>query len=227
MKALKQNGIPRNPEAPDLDDESIKLLTQLCFRQDDKTERVDLIFVYGTATCSIAKRMARVVLDLLNKNVCDKVIITGGFTNKSDTKKFSKAESDLLIDEIDVDKYNRVEFIIENKSFNMLENVTEALRILDFSNYKKILFIFKSHAAGRGYLTLRKYLPKTEILQKTFNTKYSKAELEINRDNWHTFDFGRSRVWGEFLRIRKYGQRGDIEFDEVKDLVRQIDRLTY
>ena len=113
---------------------------------------------------------------------------------------------------------------VERKSTNTLENVTETLKNSEFRECNSLLFVFKSHAAGRGYLTLRKFFPSIEILQRSFNTKYDMAEKEITRDDWHTFDFGRRRAWGEYLRIKEYGNREDIEYEEVKDLVEEIEK---
>jgi hypothetical protein len=75
-----------------------------------------------------AKQLASVVEDLLDKKISNKVFITGG------TPSYT-----------------------ENALRNTLENVTEALKVLDFFSYSTILFVFKTHAAGRGYLTLKKY----------------------------------------------------------------------
>ena len=65
-------------------------------------------------------------------------------------------------------------------------------------------------------------------MQQTFAAQYSYTEATdvIARENWHTFEFGRTRVWGEFLRIKTYGQRGDIEYNEVRELVEEIDQET-
>jgi hypothetical protein len=91
-----------------------------------------------------------------------------------------------------------------------------------FTDCSSLLFIFKAHAAGRGYLTLRKFFKQAEILQQSFEVKYSRANSLLTRDNWFTFDFGRERVWGEYLRIKTYGARCDIEYDEVESLVNEI-----
>ncbi len=116
-----------------------------------------------------------------------------------------------------------MQFFHEDQSTNTPENVTEALKILDFSDYAKVLFIFKSHDARRGYLTLRKFLPDAQLIQKTFNTQYPGTDRILNQETWHTFDFGRSRIWGEYLRIKKYGERGDIALDdETKSLITEI-----
>jgi hypothetical protein len=225
MKASNQKEIPRNPETPALSKEAVRLLTELCFKQDDDLEKVDLIFIFSSSV--YCEQIADIVHDLLDKGISNKVLVTGGFTEKNNSLKYNKSECELVMKEIDVTKYPEVEFIKEEKSTNTFENVAEALKVLDFRNYNKVLFIFKSHAAGRGYLTLRKFLPKSRLLQKSYDAGYLEAEHEIGRSNWYTFDYTKSRVWGEFLRIKKYGQRGDIEFKEVKELVDKIDKLAH
>ena len=215
--------IPRNPPAPKLNQEVIELLTNLCFRRDDKLEPVDLIFLFSTA--DYCGRAADVIKFLLARKISSEVMITGGLTDNYYARKFGITESGLVMREIDQKKYPQVDFFIEKKSTNTLANVVEALKVLDFSHYHKILFIFKSHAVGRGYLTLRKFLPNTKIFQIAYNTKYPKINFAISRDNWYQHEFSRGRVWGEFLRIKRYGERGDIEFEEVREMVDKIDEL--
>jgi len=214
--------IERNPTAPRLNKKAIDLITQLCFRKDDQIQKVDGIFLFSTAFR--VKELARLVENLLLANVSKKVFITGGFSPLVVSLGLNRTEADLVLDEIDRERFRDVDFFIERKSTNTLENVTETLKIPEFSQCERILFVFKSHAAGRGYLTLKKFFPQAKIFQKTLPGKYPGVEKEITRDNWHTFSFGRSRVWGEFLRIKTYGSRGDIEYDSVRDLVARIER---
>jgi hypothetical protein len=39
-------------------------------------------------------------------------------------------------------------------------------------------------------------------MQKTFNVTYHDGAEEITKDNWYKTDFGRRRVYGEYLRIQ-------------------------
>jgi hypothetical protein len=220
--------VERNPVPPELSDKAIELITELCFRKDDDLKNVDGIFVYAS-TVSIEK-MVSLLDDILSRDISNKIFITGGATPKHLAEELGIEpkfkEADLLLNAFELERYNNLEVFVERESTNTLENVTEMLKFKEFKNCKSLLFIFKSHPAGRGYLTLRKYFPEAEILQKTFNAKYDKAEKEITRDNWFIFDFGRRRVWGEYLRIQKYGRRGDIEYDEVRGLVEEIAKET-
>ena len=218
--------VERNPIPPQLNKKAAELITELCFRNSDALKEVDGIFVYASIVG--IDKLVELIDEILSKGISNKIFITGGVTPKKlkkDLKIQTKlTEADTLLNALELDQYKNLTVFVEQKSTNTLENVTETLKNPEFKNCKSLLFIFKSHAAGRGYLTLRKFFPSAEILQQTFDTKYEGIEKEITRDNWHSFDFGRSRVWGEYLRIKKYGNRGDIEYNEVKDLVEKIEK---
>ncbi|MCA9377267.1 hypothetical protein H6762_04920 [Candidatus Nomurabacteria bacterium] len=218
--------VERNPEPPKMNDELIKLLTELCFRNDDELEKVNGVFVFSSMIDH--EKIVALIDKIVINNFSEQIFISGGNAPKEVKEEIGVelqlTESEALIDAINVDKYPNVKVFSERNSSNTLANVTETLKIQEFRETKSLIFIFKSHAAGRGYLTLRKFFPSIKILQQTFNAKYKDAESEITRSNWHTFDFGRKRVWGEYLRIVKYGSRGDIEYEEVKHLVKEIDK---
>ncbi|MEY8745967.1 hypothetical protein AB9M62_42830 [Bacillales bacterium AN1005] len=62
---------------------------------------------------------------------------------------------------------------------------------------------------------MRKHLhPDITYMPALFDTVYE--NIEINRQNWAETEIGRSRVYGEYLRICKYGDRGDIEMLEER-----------
>jgi len=130
----------------------------------------------------------------------------------------------LVLKYLDVSKYKDVRFYFEKQSTNTLENVTETLKNPEFKKCKSLLFIFKSHAAGRGYLTLKKFFQSANILQLTFDCQYERENKSITRINWHSFAFAKSRVWGEYLRINKYSRRGDIEYESVEELLDKIEK---
>ncbi len=220
--------IPRNPHCPILTDEAKELLTQLCFRQDDSPKKVDGIFVFGSST-NIGK-LAGLLDDILSHSIAKKVFLSGGFIPKPLAKELGIKkiipESGNLMKHLNLDKFKKIDFITENKSASTYENVAEMFKYKEFRQLKSLLFIFKSHAAGRGYLTLRKFFNEIPIYQQTFDVKYRVALKKINRTNWHTFDFGRNRVWGEYLRIKTYGRQGAIEYDLVKRIIKKIAKAT-
>jgi len=218
--------IERNPESPKLNSKAIELLTALCFRNDDLPKKVDGLFVYSSSVDVL--KLTRLIEKILMLGITKKVFITGGLPPKElaqDLQAEGKTkEADLILHLLNLKKFKDVKFFVECTSSNTLENVTETLKNHEFKKCKSLLFLFKSHAAGRGYLTLREFFKSAKILQRTFNTKYKMAGKVITRNNWHTFAFGRNRVWGEFLRIKTYGSRGDIEYNSVKNLVMKIEK---
>jgi len=218
--------IERNPIAPRLNKKAKELITKLCFRLNDPLKKVDGIFAYSSIIG--IDQLAKSLEKNLSKKISNKIFITGGITPKMLAKdlkiKAGMTEADTLLNALKLDRYKNLRIFIERKSTNTLENVTETLKNPEFKKCKSLLFIFKSHAAGRGYLTLKKFFKSAEILQQTFDTKYERSNHRITRDNWHSFAFGRNRVWGEYLRIKTYGRRGDIEYNEVKDLVAEIEK---
>ena len=222
--AIKE--IERNPISPRLNSNAKKLLTELCFRQDDTLKKVDGIFIF--ASLVDLKKLAKLVERILNEGASKKVFISGGVISNERARSLKldegSIESEMILKYLDTKRYNDVKFYTEKRSTNTLENVTETLKNKEFKKCKSLLFIFKSHAAGRGFLTLKRFFQNTGILQLTFNTKYKISNKSITKNNWHTFAFGKSRVWGEYLRIKKYGGRGDIEYKSVAEIINKIEK---
>ena len=133
-----------------------------------------------------------------------------------------KEEYVIILDYIKSQDFSNIEFILEKSSNSVIENVINGLKLYEKS-INSLVFVNRSQGAGRCYLTLRKYLPHAKIFQQVFESDYD--GIKIGRNNWFITEFGRGRVWGEFLRIKKYGQEGKIEFKEVADLVKKIEEI--
>lgn len=213
--------LDKNPRPPDLSERAIGLLTTLCFREDNPAAKAEAIFAFSTFINE--REVADTITELLNQGVSKKVVLTGGVPSYSDIRKTSKPEADLVGDLIPRERFKDVDFVFEKTSTNLVENIQHALEVDDFSKSPSLIFITKSHAAGRSYLSLRKYFPKAELFQVTYSAVYSGHEA-ITRDNWYSTDFGKSRVWGEYLRIKTYGERGDISLTEVTPLISAINK---
>lgn len=218
--------VDRNPETPRLNAKAKELLTKLCFRENDMPRKVDGIFVFSSLID--VEKECKLIEKILEQDISKKIFITGGLIDKDRARDLKMnenvVEADLILNHLDLNRFKDVKFYFEKKSTNTLENVTETLKNPEFRKCKSLLFIFKSHGAGRGYLTLRKFFQSAKILQLTFNPKYETENKSITRNNWHSFAFARTRVWGEYLRIKKYGSRGDIEYKEVEELLNRIEK---
>ena len=162
---------------------------------------------------------------LIQQQISNQVLITGGIVPHGLPQQLQKSEARLIYEKISNQDHWETKFLLEEKSLNTLENVTEGLRTLDFSNYKKICFIFPAHGITRAYLTLRKFLPYTQLLPCPYNAWYPEEKAPVTADNWHKTHPGTQRIWGEYLRIKQYGERGDIAYDEVSSLIQEIDML--
>lgn len=235
---MKTKIIPKMvKDIPNLNQGTIKTLTQLIFREEKPKipNKVDLIFLFGSTSSTPERK--KVLDKLLKKNICDKVLLSGGinprrkkgsvYEGKFHTYNLSKiSEAEILEKELELNKFKKLKVYKEEKSTSTLENVKFSLNILDFKNFKNILFITRSYHVGRCYLTLKKYLPNNiDILYKSYDSQISKKnEQIITRDNWHKFADGRRRVLAEFARIKIYGgENKDIAFDKkTENLVNKI-----
>jgi hypothetical protein len=215
-----QREIDKLPAVPDLTENVIKTLNELCFREDsDLNSHVsDTIFVFGTAVS--LDRAAEALLQTVKQISPKKLIITGGMPTYQDSYEVPKPESELLYDLVKELLPNDLDVMLEKTSNSCIENVQYALSFLQDSQC--ITYITKSFGAGRDYLTLKKFLPNVHYTQKTFDAFYPESSAYITKADWHLSPYSISRVWGEFLRIVKYGSRGDIAYDEIKNLVDNI-----
>ncbi|GEK66371.1 YdcF family protein [Leuconostoc mesenteroides] len=201
--------IPKSPEVPKLSESEIEFLTNTVFGPKKSIIKCDALFVFsGTHPGHWEK-----TLEAYNETGVDKIIVTGG--NSLTGKKHpewqfdNQTEADVIIDYLISNGVSPQHIVYEKSSTNTLENVKFALNVFDFSQIKSLMFICKSHATGRQLRTLTKYLPATiDYIPYTFNAEYS-GNI-VSRQEWMNSDIGQSRVWGEYLRILHYGQKGDI-----------------
>lgn len=212
--------IPRLISMPVLSSKKIDLISQLCFRPDDKLEKSDVLFAFSTSVYQ--QKLASIVCNVIDSNLVDNVILTGGVIDFNDVKHIPIPEWKQIYDLIDIQKYNHINFIIEKESTNTLSNVLNAFDVFDLRSVNNLIYIFKSYASRRGYLTLRRYLPKTHLMQVSYDVRYDNSNDEINIDNWYTNPINAQRVWGEVVRIKTYGERGDIEYEEIRDTMDKI-----
>jgi hypothetical protein len=215
-----QREIPKLPEVPDLTPNLIKSLSELCFRNEsDLAPHIsDTVFVFGTAVSF--DKAAEAIEEVLERVNPRRLVLSGGMPTYPDSYKVTKPESRLLYDSIQKLLPKDLEVFLEETSNNCIENVQNALPFLKDSH--QITFITKSFGAGRHYLTLKKFLPNVQYTQKTFNPLYPGSTAYVAKEDWYVNSHSIMRVWGEFLRIAKYGQRGDIAYDEVKSLLDNI-----
>lgn len=222
--------IERNPKTPELSPRAIELLTELCFRKNDKPEKVDGIFVFSS-TINV-QEIIEILKNLLNQKVSSRVFLTGGRPPQFNLVGMNGFVVEMILSKLDQSQFPEVSFSTENRSTNTLECVTETLTNPKFIQCQSILFISNNYSAGRCYLSLRKFFPDVKILQTTFSPQHytlssSSLSYNIDRDDWFNSETATKRVWEEYLKIKDYGIKGDIEYNEVKDLVTKIEQETF
>lgn len=201
--------IPREPEMPILSLADMNTITMVVFGPKLAVPRCDAIFVFG----GIHPGHWLTTIQAFRHNLGDLIIVTGGQSRTAGVgyqeKVGQNMESELIVDKLLREGIPSDQIIMEQKSANSLENVEYAKELIDFNKFKKLLFITKSHVVGRHWRTLQKHLPANiELYPYSFVTDYN--GVFVSRDNWMDSSIGRSRVWGEYLRIYEYGKKGDL-----------------
>jgi len=139
-----------------------------------------------------------------NSGLIDKILVTGG---KGDKNILSEAEE--MAESLILMGVKKSDLIIENKSYNTLENVLFAKEKIEqtigFENINKIIAIVKGYHSRRALMTLKKHFPK-DI--KLFPAIYDIDSF--NKDNWFDNEVGRRNVLSEWKKIPKYLAKGDI-----------------
>lgn len=209
------------PFSPILSSRSIQGLTKLCFRQDDSPiPSTDGIFIFGS-TISLDE-LSKKVHELIEKKVASRLILTGGIVAYHGCDTHSIPQSKMIHQMLQKFAPLEIEFLSEETSQNTFENIRFGLSKIK-TEIHSLCFITKSFHCGRSYLTLRKFLPQVVLFQSSYACLYPGEHQQITAKNWFRFQNGKARVWGEFLRIRKYGQRGDISTAEVSGLISEIE----
>ncbi|MFC3927142.1 YdcF family protein [Streptococcus caprae] len=213
--------IPKTPEVPELSTEEIAFLTEVTFGKAIPPKSCDALFIFsGTHPGHWEK-----AIEAYQRGLVKRIIVTGGRsltgTPHEDWNLENPSEAAVIIKHL-IDAGVPEDIIVsEYKSTNTLENVLFAKEVFDFTSIQSLLFICKSHATGRQWRTLAKHLPDhLSYVAYTFDAVYQGTPL--SRDTWMNTDIGRSRVWGEYLRIIHYGKKGDIlalDLGEEEDIL--------
>ncbi len=210
--------IDKKPIIPAISHKTINYLTQLCFKLD-VVKPSNLIFMFGTNV--FHKKAAKHIEDLLLNNYADKVLITGGIADYDESKYEELPESRIVYENIAVKRFKNVNFYLESESKNNLENVNNSIHVFNFLNVDSIICVSHSYASRRSVQTLRKVFKNT-IYSFPYDI-YSQNKILIQQDNWWKSEEGISILWGEYLRIKTYGKRGD--FPLTEQMTRWIDKI--
>jgi len=205
--------IPRFPETPPLSEAQVAALTQVVFLDDPgEPEACELIFVFGGTHPALWRATA----EAYHRGLGPRLLLTGGANTLETCGGVGESpgkmpEARFLAGKLIEAGVPEECLILEERSTNTLENALFAKEVFDFESVGSVLLVCKSYAAGREYRTLRRHLPAgLRIVPHPFDTTSSGGQL-ITRHNWMETSESRARVFGEYLRIVSYGERGEIE----------------
>lgn len=217
-----QREIPRFIECPPLSPELTGLLTELVYLPNDIPRSCDLLFVFGNRNFSDA---AKHLDSLLHKHLAPKVIITGGIPKFEDSYPYEIPESEEIFNRIPASRYPDVYFALEKSSISTVDNVRKSLGLIP-ENLQILGFTCLWYISRRSRLSLQKYLPQTRLLQFAYPKIIPEENAVLDPENWIRSDTGKNRTYAEYLRIKLYGERGDIAYDSsTQELVSRIDAL--
>jgi hypothetical protein len=211
------------PQSPDMDAELIAALTNLCFQKESLVP-TDLLFVFGSNVQH--REIADIISFMLNIELVDQVLITGGVANYKDSFYKNQAESEQIKSYLPLAKYADKKIYTENKSKNIIENIVEARKIFSFDHIRSMTFLSHSYASTRAALSLKRFFPSIRLhcIPLPLPTDYLK--YPISKQMWFKTAYGRGLVWGEYLRLQAYGERGDFPIEEIRDSLNYIKNLS-
>lgn len=197
-----QREISREVIVPSLSTSEITQISQTVFLPSNP-KRADIIFVFGSSDgdwISVAK--------LYSDKFSDKILVNGRTGKAYD--RTGKPLAHIIREALLSQGIPSEAILVQDQSTNTLEDVRLGKGVLDEHHLSpaSILFVSKSHHSGRAFRTLRKFFPQANISVLTYNASYN--GVRVSSDCWWMHPTAKAKVYGEYVRIRQYSQRGDI-----------------
>lgn len=198
-----QREIARQAKCPPLTPEEIEDITHTVFIPSNP-QKSDVLFVFGTR---YSKKWPEVA-DLYKKGFAPYVYICGGILDTDQSP--ARIISHVMFEDFMSLGVPEKALILDENSTNTLEDAVFGKKLFEENNipYKKILFAAKGPHSGRCLRTLKKVFPDSELFPFVYDYLYKGNN--VTPEKWTESEFGRSHVWGEYQRIKKYSERGDI-----------------
>ena len=202
---LKNRSIPREVAVENLSPEEIEGITQTVFVASEP-QPADLLFIFGTSTIDneILESVAR---DCLQGRF-SRVLVTG--LSGRLYSETSKPIAHIMCDELIARGVPSDLILVQDRSTNTLEDVAFSIDVLEQHNIspESIAFLCKAHHSGRYLRTLRKFFPSQTLSPVIYVAEYE--GVKVSKADWYEYEISRGRVYGEYLRIIEYTERGDI-----------------
>ena len=164
---------------------------------------VDVIFVFGTL-----HRDFHVIAELFNKSGAPLIIATGFKSPKVEVAHGPEAYQHLIMLGVPGE---RIEF--ENRAMHTGEDVVNGSALLRRRKVEPQQMVYVCHAthSGRCYRTLKKHFPETHLAAHIYpERKGHYPSYPLGPTEWYSHPEVSQRVWGEWERLVRYSERGDI-----------------
>lgn len=204
----RQTVVPRHPALPDHFNDLIKTITDIAFMKPS-TEPVDIVFAFGS--WNQYKALSKALTRIYETGLSRDFILTGGFPNNPEPGTPLISVTDRVLGVLPQTMQDSCTIHCQNKSTNSLEDAVFAQPYLEPYQTQTIGCVARNWAFRRQYLTLQKCVPHARILPLPYDEELTDGSV-ITSENWHLNTEFRSMVWGEILRIKFYGERGDIAY---------------
>lgn len=173
----------------------------------DVVEPVDVIFVFGGAMMEIPQK----ALELLQKDISHRVIFNGN-TGYFSNPEWKKPEADMFADYVLEHGIESHKVMIQNTSTNTLLDVQYGLETLEKNNIDmtSVILISRPVHQRRAFATFKKVaIPGLKIINQPCDEKFPE-----NSEDLKTIA---TRCVAEYDRLIEYGQKGDIESQEIPE----------
>lgn len=182
-------------------------ITNYIFVSDEPC-MVDAIFVVGGSL----PKAAELAADLYSKGYSKNIFIGGKYSIKRDGFPLPEYETeyDFYKDILIKNGVSEADIYGEARSEYTKQNAEFAKEVVDENKLKigSAIIICKAFHARRCLLFYQMYFPNVDFKVVTFNG------FDVSKENWHTTDYGKKRVFGELRRIKEQVPNVDIEFIE-------------
>lgn len=211
--------IPKRPELPGNFEELIDDITPICFLPAQE-EKVDVIFAFGTSHQYQAQ--AEHLSQLFATGISKNYIITGGSPHYEIIHSYGITEADRIYGLLPQDMRSECLINLETSSTNSVMNIKNSLGYLQPFANGRVGCVARNWAIGRQILHLKNFIANAEILSMPYVETFEDGSSLTNK-NWHETQDGRSRLWGEILRLDYYSTLGDMAYPpDVKAQVNKV-----
>ncbi|MFZ4712562.1 MAG: YdcF family protein [Bacteriovoracaceae bacterium] len=168
----------------------------------------DMAILFGTRHG--VKEFCDETLALWNKNLFQRLLISGGCTLGIEKSEAEIIKSELVLMGMPEDK-----IILEDKSTNTGENVIFSKMVVEKKIgkdvIKSVLGIGKISSSRRYLMTLERHWP--EVSKSIYPINY----FSVSRNDWHTHEEFRRRVLLEWEKIPGYIEKGFLAEVKIQD----------